>query len=414
MRFFYTLFIFLYAFALYIASAFNNKARLWCLGRKNLFEILNAKCSGKEFIYWIHCASLGEFEQGKPLIQKLKENIPGITVLVTFFSPSGFEVKKNDPIADIISYIPIDTPHNARKFLQIVNPKAVVFVKYEYWYNFMDLLFESNIPFYYISAIYRPSQHFFKKYGKWFATQLKKASFLFVQNEESKSLLKSIGINNVEITGDTRFDRVYEIASKPYQLDFVCDFKNNIKLIVAGSTWEPDEKLLVTLLDSLKSNFKLIIAPHLIDKEHVKNILNCFSAYKTLCYSDYDKQDLSHFQVLIIDTIGLLSKVYKYADFSYIGGGFETGLHNILEPAVFGVPLFFGPHYKKFNEAIELVRLGGAFSIHNSSEMNHLVVMLNSDIKYYNDVSAICKKFVQNNLGSSDKIFNLLNSVNYE
>jgi 3-deoxy-D-manno-octulosonic-acid transferase len=414
MRFFYTLFIYFYASALYVCSLFNVKARLWCKGRKNLFAILKADCAGKNNVYWFHCASLGEFEQGKPLIRKLKDNLPGITVLVTFFSPSGFEVKKNDPIADVISYLPIDTPCNVRKFLEIVNPKAAIFVKYEYWYNFIDKLAESKIPFYYIAAIYRPSQHFFKKYGKWFANQLKKASFFFVQNEESKSLLHSIGIDNVEITGDTRFDRVHAVASSSCQLNFVCDFKKNKKLIVAGSTWKHDEKLLVPLLESFKSNYKLIIAPHLVDKEHISNILNYFSGYKTVCYSACNNLDLAEYQVLIIDSIGLLSKIYKYADISYIGGGFETGLHNILEPAVFGVPLFFGPHYKKFNEAVELVRLGGAFSIHNSAEMNHLALKLDSDTEYYNNVCTICKKFVQNNIGASDKIFNILKSVNYE
>ena len=414
MRFFYTLFIYLYAFALYVSSLFNAKARLWCQGRKNLFAVLKAECADKDNVYWFHCASLGEFEQGKPLILKMKENLPGITVLVTFFSPSGFEVKKNDPVADIISYIPLDTLSNARKFLEIANPKAAIFVKYEYWYNFIAELSEFKIPFYYISAIYRPSQHFFKKYGQWFVNQLKKTSFFFVQNEESKLLLHSVGIDNVEITGDTRFDRVHAVASSLYQLDFVCDFKKNKKLIVAGSTWEPDEKLLNQLLEAFKRDYKLIIAPHLIDKEHISNILNCFSGYKTVCYSDREYLDLSEYQILIMDTIGLLSKIYKYADISYIGGGFKTGLHNILEPAVFGIPLFFGPHYKKFNEAVELVRLGGAFSINNSAEMNQLLLRLDNDTEYYTNVCNICEKFVQNNLGASDKIFNILKSVNYE
>ncbi len=414
MRFFYTLVIYLYKFGLWIASPFNSKARLWCEGRKNVFTFLKNNCSEKKLIYWVHCASLGEFEQGKPLILKLKEKIPGITILVTFFSPSGFEVKKNDPVADIISYLPIDTPHNAKRFIEIVNPKVVIFVKYEYWYNYMDTLYNLKIPFYYISAIFRPSQHFFKTYGKWFADQLKKASFFFVQNEESKSLLNSIGIDKVEITGDTRFDRVFAIASKSYQLDFVLDFKSNKKLIVAGSTWEPDEYLLLQLLDAHNCNFKLIIAPHLIDQNHIDNIVNNFSSYKVLRFSECDRQDLSKYQVLIIDSIGLLSKIYKYADYSYIGGGFETGLHNILEPAVFGTPLFFGPHYKKFYEATELVRLGVAFPVHNFSEMNSSLTKLDSDFEYYNNVSAICKQFVYSNLGSSDKIFNLLNSVIYE
>lgn len=353
---------------------------------------------------WFHCASLGEFEQGKPLIQKIKSQNPNKTILVTFFSPSGYEVKKNDAAIDILAYLPSDTPRHARQFVEIVKPETAFFIKYEYWFNYMNVLSHSKIPFYYVSAIYRPSQYFFKPYGKWFAQQLQKCSYFFVQNGTSLNLLQSIGIQNVTITGDTRFDRVYAIASQNETLPFMEEFKNNRPLIIAGSSWEPDEQLLENVFANVNEDYKMVIAPHLIDNNHINNIVKLFASYKAVRYSERDTKNLSEYNVLIIDTIGLLSKIYKYADIAYIGGAFATGLHNTLEAAVFGIPVFFGTKYEKFDEAVALVAQKGAFSIHNSQEMIDKLNQFKQNPDIYQTTCSICKSFVNNNLGSVEKI----------
>ena len=273
----------------------------------------------------------------------------------------------------------------------------------------MEQRFRSMVPFYYISAIFRPSQYFFKPYGKWFARQLKNCTYFFVQNEVSKDLLHSIGIDQVEITGDTRFDRVYDISQQQYELDFVQDFcKEDTKLIVAGSTWGPDEQLLKQLLEKLPANYKLVLAPHVTDAKHIGQIKELFQEFPTVCYTEKESKDLSTYRVLVIDTIGILSKIYKYSYISYIGGAFETGLHNILEAAVFGVPLFFGPKYQKFNEAVQLVALQGAFSITSYEEMLQKCQLYASSPEEYSKVCQICKEFVESNLGSCEKIMRKL------
>lgn len=403
MRLLYTLFIHCYTWAVTLASPFNEKAKLWIKGRKNTFSDLSQQCENKQII-WFHCASLGEFEQGKPLIQKLKKLFPDKTFLVTFFSPSGYEVKKNDPDIDILAYLPTDTIRHANRFIQTVKPQAAIFVKYEYWFNYMNELAANDIPFYYISAIYRPSQYFFKGYGKWFARQLKKCSFFFVQNSESLELLHKVQITNAMITGDTRFDRVSAIAAQNESLPFMDDFKHNSRLIVAGSSWAPDELLLSDVFAQATPQYKIVIAPHLIDKEHINSIKKQFSNYSVCCFSEKEGKTLSDFDVLIVDTIGLLSKIYKYADVAYVGGAFATGLHNTLEAAVFGIPVFFGPKYHKFNEAIALVDLRGAFSITKPQEMIDLLSKFDKEPDFYQKTCNICKSFVNSNLGSVDKI----------
>ena len=404
MRFFYSLFIQFYACLIKLVSPFSKKAKLWCAGRKNIFLSLEKKCADKENIIWFHCASLGEFEQGKPLMEKIKQKEKNVTLLITFFSPSGYEVKKNDRIADIITYLPLDTPKNARKFIQIVNPKQVFFIKYEYWYNYMHELYKANIPFCYISAVFRKNQYFFKSYGRWFLKQLKRCSYFFVQNEDSAKLLKQHGISNTVVTGDTRFDRVHTIAQQPYQLDFIASFKTGKKLLVAGSTWQSDEKLLVKLFPKISSNYKLVIAPHVVEKEHIAYIKKLFSSFSMICYSEKEQKEVSNYEILIIDTIGILSKIYRYADISYIGGGFKTGLHNILEAAVFEKPLFFGPHFQKFNEAVALVEKGAAFPITNANEMMQKVNCFEENPSLYYTVCEVCKNYIAQNLGATDKI----------
>ncbi len=403
MRFLYTLLIRMYSAAIVVASPFYEKAKLLHNGRKKSFQILSQQCENKRII-WFHAASLGEYEQGKPLIQKLKKTYPDFTFLVTFFSPSGYEIKKNDSDIDIACYLPADTLRNARKLVETVKPVAAFFVKYEYWFNYMKVLNDSKIPFYYLSAIYRPSQYFFKLYGRWFAKQLKACSHFFVQNQLSEQLLHSIGIEQVTITGDTRFDRVFTIAQQQQAIPFVEEFKADSKLFVVGSGWQPDEKVLSEIFPKIKQQYKLLIAPHVIDKEHINFIKNLFKDEKIICFSEKEGRNLAEYNVFILDTIGMLSKVYRYADVAHIGGGFATGLHNTLEAAVFGIPLFFGPLYSKFNEAIELVNRQGAFSIHSSSEMMSWMQKFTDSPEFYQKTCQICSDYVQENLGSCDKI----------
>lgn len=408
MRLLYTLSIHLYNAAIAIAALFNEKARLLHRGRKNTLPLLAEKCKGKNII-WLHAASLGEYEQGKPLIQKLKQRYPNATFLVTFFSPSGYEVKKNDADIDIACYLPGDTPRNVRRFLDIVRPQAAFFVKYEYWYNFMKGLKDREIPFYYLSAIFRPSQYFFKPYGKWFARQLRDCTHFFVQNEESQHLLQNVGIENVTITGDTRFDRVYAIAQQNEKLDFIEQFKGDKKLLVVGSSWQPDENVVHQIYDFINNDYKIVFAPHVISKEHVNGIISLFQKEKIICFSERNDQNLAEYDLFIIDAIGLLSRIYKYADVAMVGGGFETGLHNTLEAAVFGIPVFFGPKYAKFNEAIELVRRQGGFSIQNADEMRRIMEKFRCEPDFYQKTCQICSSFVKENLGACDKILAVIN-----
>jgi 3-deoxy-D-manno-octulosonic-acid transferase len=408
MQFLYALFIYFYAGLIKLASVFSKKAKLWNEGRRNIFLFLEEKCSEKKNIIWFHCASLGEFEQGKPLMEKIKQQEKDVTLLVTFFSPSGYEIKKDAPIIDIVAYLPVDKSKNAKKFIQIVKPQKVFFIKYEFWFNYIQELTKANIPFYYVSTIFRNNQYFFKNFGKWFLKQLKKCNFFFVQNENSKEILNQHGITKVMLTGDTRFDRVYDIAHQPYTLDFLTEFKEDKKLLVAGSTWTPDVKLLAKLFLKINSNYKLVIAPHIVEKTHINQIKKIFDSFSVVFFSEKDKKKISDFEILVIDTIGLLSKIYKYADISYIGGAFKTGLHNILEAAVFEKPVFFGPHYHKFNEAVELVNNGGAFSVRNANEMVQKLKNFDENPTAYKTVSEICKNYVAQNLGATDKILNKL------
>lgn len=393
--------IILYTIGILIASLFSKKARLWIQGRKGQFDKLSSVFSGEEHPIWVHSASLGEYEQARPIMEKIKQNNPNIKILATFFSPSGYEIRKNDTLPDYVFYLPSDTKSHARKFLQIVQPQMAIFVKYEFWYNYICELSNRNTPFYYVSAIFRPNQYFFKPYGKWFVRQLGKASGFFVQNEESKQLLNSIGIKQVEVCGDTRFDRVYAIANQPYTLDFVQQFKQDRKLIVAGSTWGPDESLLAELFAHL-NGYKLIVAPHEITRK--AEVMKTFDGFKTVFYTESSEENLKNADILIVDTIGVLSKIYKYSDISYIGGAFKTGLHNILEAAVFGVPLFFGPKYCKFNEAVMLVQKKGAFSIHSAEEMLNTLQQFDENPDYYQETCHICQQYVHDNVGACDSI----------
>lgn len=409
MRLLYTIGIFFYRVAIAIAALFNGKARLWQRGRRGEFKRLAAAFAGESRPVWIHSASLGEYEQARPLIERIKQERPDVKVLATFFSPSGYEVRKNDTLPDYVFYLPMDFPRNVRRFLDIVNPQVAVFVKYEYWYNYLIGLHRREIPFYHICAIVRPGQYLFNPVGRWFASQLRHSSGFFVQNEESAQLLKSIGIPQCTVCGDTRFDRVYAIASQPYTLDFVEAFRGDSRLIVAGSTWAPDEQVLATMLSRLQG-YKMIVAPH--ELQRTEETLRFFNAFKVVKYSEMEGKNLAEYEVLVLNTIGLLSKVYKYSTLSYVGGAFKTGLHNILEAAVFGVPLFFGPEYRKFNEAVELVQQKGAFSIHTPEEMEGIIRHFDEEPEFYDKTCAICRQYVEANIGACDRIYNIIkNSI---
>lgn len=402
MRGLYTIGIWFYGLGIRVASLFNEKAKQWVRGRKGIFAELEKAFDGKSHPVWVHCASLGEYEQAKPLIEKIKQEQPEIKILTTFFSPSGYIQAVKKPLADYYFYLPLDLPCNARKFIDIVQPKAAIFVKYEFWFNYMRQLSQKSIPFYYISAIFRENQHFFKSSGRWFAEQLRQATHFFVQTEKSKKLLKSIDIKQVTVCGDTRFDRVKAIAEKVEPFPFMETFCQNKKIIIAGSSWGPDEHLLAQLLQHFP-DYKLVVAPHEISR--TPEVKETFAASKTALYTSMKEEELADTQVLIIDTIGILSRLYQYSTVSYIGGAFKTGLHNILEAAVYGKPLFFGPHYDHFNEAVNLVALKGAFSVNSTAEMQAIMEKFEQNPDYYAQTCEICQQFVADNSGAADTIY---------
>lgn len=394
----YSLFIYLYVFAIKVAALFNGKAREWVNGRKNLLE--NMKVMQGENVIWLHCASLGEYEQGIPLAQKLKILYPDCKILVTFFSPSGFNHRKNIKEVDYYFYMPADTISNISKLLNIVNVKFAVFVKYEFWFNAIKTLHDNDVPIYYVACNFRPDQYFFKWYGKWSRRYLKMVSHFFVQNDVSYNLLRLINVNST-VAGDTRFDRVFAIANSFYEDKIVQNFKGNDKLFVMGSSWEKDEQIVVST-NSITDNYKLLIAPHLIDVNNISRVKNLFGNDAVL-YSGCDENSVQDFRVLIVDCIGKLSYLYRYADVAYIGGGFGAGIHNTLEAAAYQIPVIFGPKYKKFNEAVEILKSDAGFSISNHVQLNEVIEnLLQND--FYDLIKSNCGSFVKSNIGAVDII----------
>jgi len=398
----YNISILIYGLVIRLASLFNKKAKLFIKGRKGIFEQIEATTQQLEHPIWFHFASLGEFEQGRPVLEKIKTLNPNEKIVITFFSPSGYEIRKNYALADAILYLPLDTPANARRFVSMVKPKMSIFTKYEFWPNYFQSLASNQIPLYIISGIFRPTQVFFKWYGGFYRNVLSYVNHFFVQNEESATLLKSIGINSIDISGDTRFDRVYENSLTPKELPIIEDFCKDAPIIVAGSTWHDDEKLLVRLAEE-NPDWKIIIAPHEIHSSHISEIEQLFPY--ALKFSEINKAKVES-QVLIIDNIGMLSSLYQYGKIAYIGGGFGAGIHNTLEAAAFGMPVIFGPNYDKFQEAKDLIHIGAAISICNSEE-------LTSAFEYFktNESGDIAKSYVKSKIGAMDMIINKIISL---
>ena len=407
----YNLIVYLASQILKIVALFSPKIKLFVNGRKTVFSTLKSKIKPDDKTIWLHAASLGEYEQGLPVIEKIKEKYPSHKIVVTFFSPSGYEVRKNNTVADVTVYLPLDTKSNAKQFLDLAHPELVFFIKYEYWPNYLNELKKLNIKTYLISGILREDQAFFKWYGGFYKNALKTFDYFFVQNENSKKLLQRIGFNNVKISGDTRFDRVVSILERDNSLDFIEEFKDNKTTIVIGSSWPKDESLLIEYINNSPENVKFLIAPHNIKKEQIDSLYKQIqiSRFK---YSDYSietlrKPNLKNYQVFIIDTIGILTKIYSYADIAYVGGGFgNPGVHNILEPATFGVPIVIGPNYSHFAEATALVNMEGCISIQSQTQLNEALNLLiqNEDERF--EKGHICSTFVQMNKGASNIIMN--------
>lgn len=377
-------------------------------GRKDVFQNLKIQFIDNENVIWFHCASLGEFEQGRPIMEKLKVQDPSVKILVTFFSPSGYEVRKNYSFAEVVSYLPLDTKKKAKKFIEIVNPKIAIFVKYEFWPNILNELKLHGIDTILVSGIFRKDQVFFKWYGSWMKNSLNSFNHFFLQNEDSKNLLSAIGFKNSTVNGDTRFDRVFEITRQDNHLEFIDKFVTSKRVLVAGSTWPKDEELITNYINNHTSNDeKYIIAPHNINPKEVEQLINSITK-KTILYSEKDKQNKFDAQVLIIDSIGILTKVYSYASIVYVGGGFGTGIHNILEPASFGVPILIGPNYHKFKEAKDLVDLGVCEVINSSKELNSQLKVLFNSPDAINKKGKEAKEYVLKNKGASQKIIDYI------
>ena len=408
MLFFYNISISLYFLLVKIASLFNPKAKQFVTGRQSIFEELK-KIPQNETIYWFHCASLGELEQGKPIIEKLKEDYTSIKILITFFSPSGYNLGKDYELADYTFYLPLDSKSNSKQFIDLINPKKVFFIKYEFWYHYLFQLNKKNIPTYLISGVFRKQQPFFKWYGGTHKKMLSFFTYFFVQNETSKKLLNSLNYNNVTIAGDTRLDRVYENSLTPEKPPLIKKFVGNNKAIILGSSWPKEEKIISEFINSTKKSFKFIIAPHNIDKKHIAEIEKLLGN-DYIKYSDATYDTIATHKTLIIDNIGILANTYQFTDIALVGGGFTGSLHNILEPASFGNVILFGPKHDKFHEAEELMAIQGAFEVDDSDDLlaiiNHLEI--ENNLNKYQEVN---KFYIKKNRGATNKILEVLKKV---
>lgn len=404
----YSLAIYLYMFGVIVASLFNKKACLITKGHINTFRILRHQIDKNARYVWFHAASLGEFEQGRPLMERFRRDHPEYKILLTFFSPSGYEVRKNYEGADVICYLPFDTPGNVLSFFRLVHPEMAFFIKYEFWLNFMQACYRRKIPVYSVSSIFRPNKVFFRWYGKGYSKVLRYVTHFFVQDEESRQLLSLRDVrDNVTVVGDTRFDRVLDICHQAKDLPLLERFASDAPFVfVAGSSWAPDEDLIVPYFNA-HPGMKLILAPHVISEEHLTQIENKLKR-PSLRYTEATEDNVSRADCLIINCFGLLSSIYRYAHVAYVGGGFGAGIHNVPEAAVYGIPVLIGPNNKGFREAQDLLRLGGCFEITGQTLFNAVVSRLMSKKKLRQQRGAIGKHYIESNAGAADKIFQMI------
>lgn len=404
----YNIIMYIIQLGVAIGSIFNDKLRKMWQGEQDAVQTLRKKVEPDADYIWFHAASLGEFEQGRPLMEQIKKSYPQYKILLTFFSPSGYEVRKNYEGADIITYLPIDTVGNARQFLRTVRPVMAFFIKYEFWYNYLHILQYRGIPAYSVSSIFRPDQVFFKWYGRGYGRVLKCFTRFFVQNEESKKLLELIGIHDTMVVGDTRFDRVLQIKEASKQLPIVERFVKGTpeepkKVFVAGSSWQPDEEIFLKYFNNHR-DWKLIVAPHVIGEDHLKFIFSLIKDKKVVRYTQATEDNVADADVLIIDCFGLLSSVYHYGDVAYVGGGFGVGIHNVLEAAVWGMPVLFGPNNKHFAEAQGLLQSGGGIEIEDYETFSLIMSQLSDDSAYYGTCGQEAGAFVQSLAGATKKV----------
>ena len=398
----YNLTMYILELGIKLAALFSDKPAKMVKGHREVFDLLKSKIDRNAQYIWFHAASLGEFEQGRPLIERIRKEYPQYKILQTFFSPSGYEVRKNYDGADIVCYLPIDTPANAKKFIELVNPCMVFFVKYEFWHNYLNALYQKGIPTYSVSSIFRPNQIFFRWYGKSYQQVLKTFAHLFVQNEESKQLLAGIGVKNTTVVGDTRFDRVLDICAAAKQLPLVQKFKGDALTFVAGSSWGPDEDIFIKYFNA-HPEMKLIIAPHVVNDGHLKEIESKLQR-SSIRYTQATEENVGKADCLIIDCYGLLSSIYRYGEISYIGGGFGVGIHNVLEAAVYGIPVIFGPNNKKFREAQHLLANKGGFEIHSYDDFEQLMNKFLTDEAYLKQSGKAAGDYVKGNAGAMELI----------
>lgn len=399
----YTLLILLYSLCVNLAAPFSPKARQWVRGRRGWKQKVKSFDRQESRVLWIHCASLGEFEQGRPIIEKIVREKPGWKIVLTFFSPSGYEVRKNYDRADLIMYLPADTPANARYFLDTIRPDIALIVKYEFWFNYLNQLKNRKIPTYLVSGIFRPSQYFFRWYGAFATRMFSVFTHIFVQDSDSKALLGSIGYTDCTVTGDTRFDRVSQIAAAAKDLPLIKKFRGEGKLFVAGSSWDRDEEIIAGYINSHPDTMKWIFAPHVISEAHISRIEKRLQIPSSR-YSAFRDDDAGS-RVLIIDNIGMLSSVYRYASIASVGGGFGKGIHNILEAACWGIPVLFGPNYGNFREAVKLIELGGASVFNDFNTFSIIVDKYLVDSRALTVAGKICASYVTENKGATEKVF---------
>ncbi len=399
----YSIAIYLMMLGLNIASLFNRKVRFMMRGHRNTWKTLREEVGTDSYV-WFHAASLGEFEQGRPLMERLRRKHPEKKILLTFFSPSGYEVRKNYEGADIVCYLPLDTPGNARKFIRLARPEAAYFIKYEFWRNYIDILHRRGIPCYSVSSIFREKQIFFRKYGRNYARCLNRLTHLFVQNEESRELLATIGVTDVTVVGDTRFDRVIDIMNAAKPLPLVEQFAQGSRVLVAGSSWQPDEDIIIPYFNT-HPDLKLVLAPHVVSENHLAEIESKLSR-KSVRYTKATPEQIAEADCLIIDCYGLLSSIYRYATVAYVGGGFGVGIHNVPEAAVYGVPVIIGPNNYKFLEARALIANGGCREIKNANDFNGEMDTFLSDADALAAAGNAAGSYIKNNSGAADKVFN--------